>query len=560
MAASTVAGARIASLRGLLALCVGANVLEALLVVSVGPQGAGPLTVQAGAPVPFGVFHDLRWLAVYHRTALQFALEAVALLAVRGTLTGLSVGFAWPAGTPRPTWRRLLAQATAATIPLGLLLAPPAAMLFGLALVPVSWLFFVAVPTALLIALIAHPMAIDSRWWRRGVPPQAMGVVLATFLVVTLGSLAAAPAPGWAVPLVAAVTGVFEAWAWAALVRALVGRRRARVLPVVPVGLVLLAGLVVGGASVGFDRARAAEAASPRPAPAPPPPVPLHGQPVLVVSGYGSIWRGEPVHPVPGNFDEVQFSYRGLGADGQPLPYDGTDTVKPLTSLVTLMAVQVTALHDATGKDVDIVAESEGALVAKLYLEVTPGAPVHALVMASPLLAPGRVSYPPVGTTGWGVVTRDGLRSISDAFQPIAPIDLSPESPFLLSIDASAPLLRPLLSCPLSGVDQFALLPLADAVASPEPPDLPFPAAVVPAFHGGLLTRAPSEALVANVLRTGELPSPWWWNAADDAVRWSAATWQVPTLDVGSVERQRIGPLPTCASLAHDLEHAGAGP
>ena len=40
--------------------------LEALVVVTIGPAGAVPLAPQISAPAPYGVFHDLRWLLVYH--------------------------------------------------------------------------------------------------------------------------------------------------------------------------------------------------------------------------------------------------------------------------------------------------------------------------------------------------------------------------------------------------------------------------------------------------------------------------------------------------------------
>ena len=45
--------------------------------------------------------------------------------------------------------------------------------------------------------------------------------------------------------------------------------------------------------------------------------------------------------------------------------------------------------HRATGRRLTLVAESEGALLAKAYLAATPGAPVANLVILSPLLEPG---------------------------------------------------------------------------------------------------------------------------------------------------------------------------
>ncbi|MGH9064402.1 MAG: hypothetical protein ACRD0L_10620, partial [Acidimicrobiales bacterium] len=254
------------------------------------------------------------------------------------------------------------------------------------------------------------------------------------------------------------------------------------------------------------------------------------GAPVLVAAGYGTHWNGMSSPGLPGPYLERRFSYRGLGPGDRPLPYTSADTTKPLVQLERLMATQVAALHRLSGQPVSIVADSEGSLVAKAYLAASPNAPVGTLVMVSPLVRPARVYYPPVGSKGWGLAGGAGLLGISDTVGSVSPIPLSPTSPFLRSVVQEAPVLRPLLSCPLPGVRQFALLPLADAVASPDPYPLGIPSVVLPAFHGGMLTNRAADRVIRAVLSGGELPETPGWSLADRVIRSAASAWQVPGL------------------------------
>ncbi|HEY1634087.1 MAG TPA: hypothetical protein VGF64_04965, partial [Acidimicrobiales bacterium] len=49
----------------LVLLCVGAAMLEGILVGLLAPSSALALAPQVSAPAPIDVFHDLRWVAVY---------------------------------------------------------------------------------------------------------------------------------------------------------------------------------------------------------------------------------------------------------------------------------------------------------------------------------------------------------------------------------------------------------------------------------------------------------------------------------------------------------------
>ena len=408
-----------------------------------------------------------------------------------------------------------------------MLLVPSVVVLFGLAAMSVSWLFLAGVPAALFVAFIAHPVGVSSDWWRRLIAPRALGWVFLAFLTLSLASALMAVAPPFLWPVISALTGLFNAWSWVGLVRVVVDRRPARyVVPAVPLATLALVGVIIGGTLLGFAHPRAPKADASSLAAA----GPGGGQPVLVVSGYGSSWDGQDRHPIPGNFLEQPFSYRGLGADGAPLPYTEMDTVRAVPQLDLMFLAQVWSLYQRTGQMVDVVAESEGALVAKTALLAQPASPVAMLVMASPLEDPGRVSYPTRGDKGWGVASDEAMRLLSEAFQAIAPIDLSPDSPFLASMDAEAPELEQAVTCPISGIRQFALLPLADATVAPAAVKLSFPSVVLPAFHGGLIASISGEKVLSRVLSNRPVSEDQLLRLADEAISYAASAWQVPSL------------------------------
>ncbi len=516
----------------LAALCAGTNVLEAILVLSILPATDPTLAPQASAVAPFGVFHDLRWLSVYDTSWAVLVPEVAGLLLVRGALTALSVRWAWPADREAPSLRTLLARGVGATALFAVLLTPSTTLLFAVGVVPVSWLFIAAVPLAFAVALIVYPASVRAGWWRRPIPLAGIGWMTATFAVVSVGASAVVYAPRWSALAIVAVIGLFNARAWVGLVAAVVLRPApTRAVPVAPVALVVLAAGVAAGSVLGFVDAHHGEPAATGPPASPAAP---GEEALLIVDGYGSTWNGSPAHPIPGPYYEQRFSYRGLGATGTPLAYTSADTVKPLAQLDDALAVQVAALHRATGRDVDLVAESEGALVAKTYLLTHPTAAVRVLAVASPLQGPGRVSYPTGDTGGTGMVSRDAMQVLSDAFRSVAPIDLSPSSSFLRSLNTAAPSLRDVLSCPAPGVMQFAVLPLADATTAPAQLDLPFPSVVVPGFHGGLLQDPSVQRTIADVLDGRLPPDRSMWSSTNHALASASSAWQVPTLPVSA--------------------------
>jgi hypothetical protein len=62
-----------------------------------------------------------------------------------------------------------------------------------------------------------------------------------------------------------------------------------------------------------------------------------------------------------------RYSYRGITAAGELLPYTPADTQQSLLVSAARLGGQVAALHRAYGQPVTLVAESEGALVARTY-------------------------------------------------------------------------------------------------------------------------------------------------------------------------------------------------
>ena len=247
--------------------------------------------------------------------------------------------------------------------------------------------------------------------------------------------------------------------------------------------------LVVGGTTAGFALAKTPALHFVSPAEAATqwtPSVSTAGTPLVVVTGFNTKWDGRADQYVHVDLPQWRFSYRGTSA-GAPLPYTADDTHRGLPELVRELRRQVSVYHRDTGKRLTVVAESEGALLAKAYLAATPRAPVDNLVILSPLVEPGRVYYPAAGDEGWGAGGGLAMEGFAWALGGVSPVDVTPDTPFLRSIVDDAPALRGLMSCSLPAVRQLAVLPLDTGVSAPAPDDIGIPYTVVPAFHGGML-------------------------------------------------------------------------
>ncbi len=517
----------------LVALCAGAAVVETVLVGALAPASSLGLATQVTAPPPFGVFHDLRWIVVYHESWLGLAFELLAFVVFRSAVTTLCLRAAWPHDLPPEALAVTIRRSVLFTAVVGLLLAPWAALTFALAIVSLSWLFFVAIPVVLMLALLVHGGAVTGTWWRRTLSLRSVGWVLLAFVALTaFGSVLTTFSP-WARLPVAFAAGVVNAWLWVRVVDAVLHRRRApRRAPVAPVGVAAVLALVVGGTAAGFalstkpplrfvSTADAATEWSPT--------MPANGTPLVVVTGFDTKWDGRAHRYVAVDLPQWRFSYRG-SAHGAPLPYRADDTHRGLDLLVRELARQVATYHRATGRELTLVAESEGALLAKAYLGAYPRAPVRNLVSLSPLVAPGRVYYPAAGEEGWGAGGALAMEGFAWALGGVSPVHVTPDAPFLRSIVDHAPALRALVSCRLPRVREVAVLPLDTAVSAPAPRTLEIDYTVVPAFHGGMLDDAATATVVRQVVAGRRVAHNDGWAFAEDVIQASASAWQVPQL------------------------------
>ncbi len=526
---------RLRGRRWLVAVCVGVAVGETLLVSSLLSASSVALATQASAPPPFDLFHDLRWLVVYHESWFGFAFELLLVLLLRSVLLTVLVRAAWPRDVVPEPLAVTARRSAIYVVVVSLLLAPWVGLMFAMAVVSLSWLFFVAVPVVLMLAVLVAGGAIRSSWWRGPVSWPVAGVVVLSFVAITgFGSVLSTCPAGWRLP-VAAVAGLVNAWLWVRLVRAVVVRPVTRLrVPVVPVGVAGVFALVIVGTVAGFVFsshpvtrlvAPAAEAATEWT----PAAVATATTPLMVVTGFNTQWDGVPSQSVHLAVPQRRFSYRGFD-DDRPLPYGRDDTHRSIRALVGELRRQVDAYHRDTDEPITLVAESEGALLAKAYVAATPHAPVRNLVVVSPLVEPGRVYYPPADGEGWGVFGRFEMEGLSWALGGLSPVAITPDTPFLRSIVDDAPAYNTLMSCPLPGVRQAAVLPLDTGVSAPAPRRIGIPFTVVPGFHGGMLDDASTAAVVERVLEGRPVQEHEGWSLTEGVIQAGASAWQVPAL------------------------------
>jgi hypothetical protein len=548
---------RLRSHLALVAVCAGLVVLEAVLVSWLGPHGAVALAPQVTAPEPFGIVHDLRWLAVFHRSWATFAAEAGAFLVFRTGLVVLLVRLAWSGDERAPTLPTLLRVAGRFVITVAVLSAVWVTVMFALGVVSLGWLFFVGLPGFLVLALFTHHGVLRA-WWREAPPVRTAAWVALSFVELSLAGAALMVVPAAVVPVVAVAAGLFNARAWLAIVGQLQAPTRSvGFRPVAPAAIALLVAASVLGVAVGAEKARsqsipdapragaAAESAVGR--------VDASGPAVVVATGFNSHWDGSPDAPFPAAAVQVRYSYAGEDAAGGPLPYRADATHRSIGALVRTMAAQVRHLHTRTGRRVALVAESEGSLVATAYLAAHPNAPIGSVVLLSPLLQPARVYYPPPGRQGWGVATGWVLRGVADLVDDVSSIDLSADSPLLRSVVDHAAVLRDALACVPRRVSSLVVLPITSGLGASDPAEIAARTLAVPAVHGGLLGNATARAAVDRVLAHRPVTPNRGWSATERAIRVLAAPWQVPVLplSVNPVWSGRASG-PACAATRHD--------
>jgi hypothetical protein len=499
--------------RGLILVAAGGAAAEAGLLTLVAPA-ARPIAPQATALPALAAYHDLRWLFADSQSWLGFAAILTAVLLARSAMDTVLLRLAWPQELRAPRVSRAFFSCLALTSVAWLLLSPVVTLAFGVAVLPFSWPFLAALPIMLGIAIALSHGGVIVAWWRRLPPLRAVLWLLASFLALSaaaglIAHLGTAAALG-----VAAVSGLVNARAWYGLA-GMASRVHPRTpesvparllfsLPFAPVAALMVIVLAVGvvrlmftgtiqlPVNTGTSVSQAANVTSGgRPA--------VGGSAgqaasagrfadaVLVVGGWGSSCcdAANGLRSAMPGATVRQFSYAGLDSKGMPLPSGGSADDVPLPVLGDRMAAQLLRLHEATGRPVDVVAESEGTLGVYAMLDRHPGLPIGSVVLLSPIVEPGQLSYP----TGKDAasVSEYALDTLNHLVGGMSPYGPGGAEHLISSVsEFGARYFSAVTGSSGAGIRWLAVVPLADAVTLPVcglPPDV----VVVPAFHGGLL-------------------------------------------------------------------------
>ena len=552
----------------LIAVAVAVPMAEAAAVDLTAPS-ARALSPEVTALAPLAVFHDLRWLFGLGGTWPRFAATLAAVIAARSVLDAALAWLAWPRGLARPRAGLLLGSSAALTVCAVLLLSPLVALVFGVALLPFSWPFLGMLPVLVLFALLLSHGSAASWWWRTLPPLRAATWLLTEFMVLSAAALVINRLPaGYAVPL-AGLAAVVNARAWYGVTTALAGplsarapgalpaRRRSpatRRLPIAPVAAVLAIGLVIGVARAGFAVASAphhritqaqaaigAQDTPPSSSAGPASSGAARQSPVLEIQGFGSSCcsTASSLRATAGHAVAEQFSYRGLNSRGQPLPQGAAASDLPLPVLGDRIAAQVERLYAETGRPVDLVAESEGTLGVYAMLARHPDVPIGSVVLLSPIIAPGQVSYPADDRDARGEVPGYALQAVVWFIGGLSPFGTSGAEKLINSVDQTgASYARAAVRAnELKPKRWLAVLPLADSLTLPAC-QLPANTVVVAALHGGLLGNPGVQDTVRDFLAGHAVSAESPLQEAAEAVAQAAAAWRMPQL---------VTPSPPCS-------------
>jgi len=294
---------------------------------------------------------------------------------------------------------------------------------------------------------------------------------------------------------------------------------------------------VTSGAVAGADGLAAAATGSTTstPAAASGPTGQVHGA-VLVVEGFGSTCchSADALRAAEPNLLVRQFSYLGLDAAGQPIPYDLAGNLS-IQVLGDRMATQVEKLSRQVGKPVDVVAESEGTLGLYAMLARHPHVPVRSVVLLSPIVEPGQLG--PADAQA-GTVPGAALTTLNNLVGGMSPYGRSGAQALIESVSQVGASYFAQVSRD-RGIPWLAVVPLADAVtlpACPWPRNMTF----VAAFHGGLLgdrtvLRVVEAFLASSVVSSEDLDKMAGGSQRDlrgaaHLIAAAAAAWRMPDL------------------------------
>ena len=535
--------------RGLIAFAAGGAMAEAVLLSFLAPS-ARPLAPQVTALPPLAAYHDLRWLFAFNQSWLGFTGVLLLLVVARSAVDAVMILLAWPRGgagagqdgaqsLPRPRFLSSLLSCAVLTVLVGLVMSPVVTLMFGVALLPFSWPYLAAVPILLGTAVALSQGGVGQAWWRRLPPAGTAAWVIATFGVLSLSSALMAHLDTPGVVAVAGLAGVVDARAWYGLTTAAVRaaaerppnpwqwhaalwrmrlalRQRTTWVPMAPLAAVLVLALVVGtarlaftgtvrfasgpggvaaGAATGDDLTAPGGEASAASAKAVTGPARISGA-VLVVEGFGSTCchSANALRAAEPHMLVRQFSYLGLNAAGQPIPYRLAGNMS-IQVLGDRMAAQVEKMYRLSGAPVDIVAESEGTLGLYAMLARHPHVPVRSVVLLSPIVQPGQLGQAADTVPGAALTTLNNL------IGGMSPYGRSGAQELIDSVSEVGASYFAQVSRD-HGLPWLAVVPLADAVTLPACP-MPRNVIFVDAFHGGLLGDRSVQRIVAAFLAGG---------------------------------------------------------
>jgi hypothetical protein len=574
--------------RGLIAFSAGVAMVEAGVLSFVAPA-ARPLAPQVTALPPLAAYHDLRWLFALNQSWLGFTAVLLLILLARSAVNAVLLLLAWPTqseggapevpgaeGIPRPSFPGTVWSCAVLTVLVWLVMSPVVTLMFGVALLPFSWPFLAAVPILLGTALALSHGGVGQAWWRRLPAAPTAAWLLGTFLILSVASALMTHLDPAGIVVVAGLAGVVDARAWYGLATKAVERSvepppqafqwraelwrigqalrdRTSWLPVAPLAAVLALALVVGLARLVFTGTFrlnpvgggvAAEAIAAEEGRLPglaaqygPPgltPETLVGQHVrgalLVVAGFGSTCCHDANALRAADPDLIvrQFSYRGLDAAGNPVPYARPAGNMSIQALGDQMATQLEWLNRRAHAPVDVVAESEGTLGVYAMLARHPHVPIGSLVLLSPIVAPGQL-----GQAG-GTVPGDLLNTLNNLVGGMSPYGSSGAAALIDSVGQVGASYFASVSHDRH-VPWLAVIPLADAVTLPA---CPWPSNVifVDGFHGGLLADASVRQLAVSFLsNNGTVPadvtgSQGRLRSEAEVISGMAAAWRMPQL------------------------------
>ncbi|SCG77136.1 alpha/beta hydrolase [Micromonospora humi] len=509
---------------GLFALAAALPAVEEAVLVAARFHAAQGLAPQVTAVWPYDSYHDMRWLLVYHDSWGSFGLGLLALIVIRALLSALLTWLAWPAGEARPSRRWLLRRNLEVAVVAALVVSPWAALSVAFSAVALSWYLFASLGPLVVTAPFLARAGVVDRWWR-GLPTiELLGWSTLNFVVLTLAGALISSAPGWWGVPVAAFAGTVNGVLWLRTVAAAVLPVRVR-LPRVPAAPIVIALAVVGAI---WAESFIGVAAGGQDGPWRPPVVTQRlpaevREAVIVLGGHDSRWQGTP----PADPRVERFSYRGLDRRGRPLPYEPEATHQSLDTSAGLLAAQVEALHRRTGRPIALVGQSEGAMVARAFLDKLPRGPVTAVVLFSPLVQAGRTYYPPPGYEGWGVATGWQLRALFWLANLPRPVKDHPDEAFVRSMLVDAAFYRNRTLCPVPGVRIIAFLPTVSAAEAPPGEYTHVPVYQMPALHGGLIGNRAVQDQVIRFLEGAPVDQP---RREYDLLQRLGSAWQAPSL------------------------------